>query len=187
MSPEATMAARSSYCCNSFLFPSEKTRCVCPESAARPAQPVGSLHYGSFASYTGLLLTSPWSLLSWFDLWSNRDPKAQQGCLRQGEVMAHHRNACTDHIHLYRRETKTSAPRGVPALPSASRQSPWHGPGSGLLAQPFPPSQQAPWAEAHMLLIPEPRALTSPSQTLIRTRTTHTPITQRPQLWQHLE
>lgn len=79
------MAARSSYCCNYFLFPSEKNRSVGPENPARLAQPVGSLHYGSLASYTGLLLMSAWSLLSWFDLVEQQRPQSPAGLFRQGE------------------------------------------------------------------------------------------------------
>lgn len=79
------MAARSSYCCNCFLFPSEKNRSVGPENPARLAQPVGSLHYGSLASYTVLLLMSAWPLLSWFDLVEQQRPQSPAGLFRQGE------------------------------------------------------------------------------------------------------
>lgn len=94
---------------------------VCARERCVPCPALGSSHHGSSASYTRLLRTSPCSLLSRFDLWSNRDPQAQQACLRQGEVMAQHRNACTDHVHLYRTDKDFSS-KGCPC-PALGQQT----------------------------------------------------------------
>lgn len=53
--------------------------CALKPRTPGPAQPMGSLHHGSLASYTGLLLTSPWSLLSWFDLVEQQGPQSPAG------------------------------------------------------------------------------------------------------------
>lgn len=107
--PKSRLLRGAAYCRNCFLFPSGKNRCVCPGSPARPARP-GPARGLPAPRLLSLLHTATLneSLVFGLTLW---DPKAQQPCFTQGEVTAQHRNACTDHIHLYRTETKTSTPR----------------------------------------------------------------------------
>lgn len=166
---EPAMAARTEIATNCFLFRSEKNRLVCAAGSAHQLVAPSRINLlpGAPRPPTGLLPTSPRSLLSRVDLGQQQRPRSPAGPgLPRGEAMATHGDTCAGRSCPRRGETGAAAPGVSGAMPRcAARQA-------EPPAWPFAPSQ-GPWAAPCPAAPSTHQPQPSPNQNKIQARSSY--------------